>query len=264
MSNDWRQLTNTVRDEVLAAFKRLERRQNRTAFALGDVVQEVLAANPSRPDSTVRTYVSSVMCREAPVNHGNHTDDLERMDRGMYRRILASDSDLPAPSRRPEVTARPAPAGRQPATDERAETADGWPWEGAVQLATVAWLQTEGWTVLATADTRSRQGGADITAIRGNERLVVEVKGFPGAVYQRGERSGQSKPTAPATQARQYFAGAILSALLHRAADQDARVVIALPDYPTYRGLVTRTRASLAAARVEFAILNLEGRLVAT
>ena len=75
----------TCRDEVLAAFERLERRHGRRELDLAEVVQEVLASS-AYEESTIRTHISSRMCAEAPANHGTVYADLERVGRGRYRR----------------------------------------------------------------------------------------------------------------------------------------------------------------------------------
>lgn len=75
----------TCRDEVLAAFERLERRHGRRELDLADVVQEVLASSAYK-ESTIRTHITSRMCAEAPANHGTVYADLERVGRGRYRR----------------------------------------------------------------------------------------------------------------------------------------------------------------------------------
>jgi hypothetical protein len=76
----------TCRDEVLAAFERLERRHRRKVFDLSEVLQEVQASGSTYRESTIRTHVTSRMCVEAPDHHGTTYADLERVDRGRYRR----------------------------------------------------------------------------------------------------------------------------------------------------------------------------------
>jgi hypothetical protein len=76
----------TCRDEILGAFQRLERRHGRKAFDLQDIVQEVQRATDAFQESTIRTHVTSVMCAQAPVNHANASNDLDRVGRGRYRR----------------------------------------------------------------------------------------------------------------------------------------------------------------------------------
>ncbi len=77
----------TCRDEILSAFERLERRHGRRNLGLSEVVQEVEAAGTDYAESTIRTHISSVMCRDSPVNHGTVYDDLERVGHGRYRRL---------------------------------------------------------------------------------------------------------------------------------------------------------------------------------
>ncbi len=89
-----------------------------------------------------------------------------------------------------------------------------WWWEGNVQAAVVRHLAAEGWDIHRVADTSSRERGVDIDAVRGPERLLVEVKGYPSDTYLRGPKEGRRKPTGAALQARHYFAGALLSGLL--------------------------------------------------
>jgi hypothetical protein len=76
----------TCRDEILAAFERLERRHGRRDFDLADIVQEVQAAGSTYKESTIRTHVTSRLCADAPDHHGTTYADLERVERGRYRR----------------------------------------------------------------------------------------------------------------------------------------------------------------------------------
>lgn len=76
----------TCRDEVLAAFERLERRHGRKDFDLADVVQEVQASGSTYTESTIRTHVTSRMCSDAPDHHGTIYADLDRVESGRYRR----------------------------------------------------------------------------------------------------------------------------------------------------------------------------------
>jgi hypothetical protein len=239
-----------AQQSILDAMIRLERRHGRTTFDLVDIVQEVLAEDPARSESSVRTHIVSVMCREAPVNHANHTDDLERIDRGRYRRIRGS------------VSAAKSVPVRSSATIETAvPDVNAWPWEGAVQTVLTEELLRRGWEVESVADTSSGQQGVDVVARHGVERLLVEVKGYPLPVYQRGTRTGTPKPTTPATQARHWFAGALLSGALNRDAHLEATVVIAVPDFPTYRNLAHRTRHSRTEAGIEVWLVSQGGSI---
>lgn len=77
---------DTCRDAVLLAMLTLERRTQRTDFQLQEIVREVQSHTKRYPETTIRTHVTSVMCADAPMHHQNHTDDLERVERGKYRR----------------------------------------------------------------------------------------------------------------------------------------------------------------------------------
>ncbi len=74
----------TCREAVWQAMTRLERRHGRQIFDLDEIAAEVMTTWTRWERSTVRTHVSSHMCRDAPVHQW---PDLERVDRGRYRRI---------------------------------------------------------------------------------------------------------------------------------------------------------------------------------
>lgn len=101
-------------------------------------------------------------------------------------------------------------------------------------------LEEQGWEIISRTDTASRQQGIDLVASRGAVTRYVEAKGFPSTVYQTGPRRGQPKPTNPATQARVWFSGALLSTMLLQSAYPEGEVVMMFPDYPTYRSLGLR------------------------
>lgn len=101
----------TARDAVLAAFKSLERRTGRDVFDLGEIVREVLSTTPAFRESTIRPFVTSVLCSNAPVHHPNHSDDLVRVDRGRYRRVRPSD-DIRSLQSEGDRTPRPAASHR--------------------------------------------------------------------------------------------------------------------------------------------------------
>jgi len=65
-----------------------------------------------------------------------------------------------------------------------------WYWEGNVQAQVAKFLMSEGWTIVSAANTATRQRGVDLVATNGARRLAIEVKGFPGTVYARGDRAG--------------------------------------------------------------------------
>jgi hypothetical protein len=132
-------------------------------------------------------------------------------------------------------------------------------WEGNVQDAIVAHLRGEGWTIVSAADTASQERGIDIVAERAGRRLLVEVKGYPGTTYARGERAGQPKPTNPTLQAKHWLSDALLTTLRTRDKHRGAQVAIGLPDMPRYRTLLGDIAGSLAQLDVLVLLVHDDG-----
>jgi hypothetical protein len=139
-----------------------------------------------------------------------------------------------------------------------------WYWEGNVQARIGAWLERGGWTVESMADTATRQQGVDIVATWpvDRRRFLIEVKGFPSTVYQRGPKAGQRKPTLPATQARVWFSGALLSGLLMLDREPTALVALGFPEFGTYSSLVNRTSASLRRVGLGVIMVRESGEVI--
>jgi len=76
----------TCRDDVLDGMRRLEQRHNRRDFQLHEIVAEVLLFSDFK-ESTIRTHITSRLCRDAPAHHADRYDNLERVGHGRYRRI---------------------------------------------------------------------------------------------------------------------------------------------------------------------------------
>jgi DNA-binding Lrp family transcriptional regulator len=144
--------------------------------------------------------------------------------------------------------------GNAPPVHVRAETVTGpadvdpcrpWCWEGTVVRSVTSFLTARGWSIEAIANTETGQPGADIKACRADSVLIVEVKGYPSKTYERGPRKGQPKRTNPPTQARHWFAEALLTALLRQAENRQHHVAIAFPEFAVYTKLLTRVTESL-------------------
>jgi Holliday junction resolvase-like predicted endonuclease len=123
----------------------------------------------------------------------------------------------------------------------------------------VAFLASTGWRVRSVADTAARQRGVDVLADRGQETVAVEVKGFPGREYADPARAGERKPTQPSTQAKHWYAEAVLAAMLTRSRRPQARSVIALPRFRRYQDLYDGTAGSLARSAIELWWVNKDG-----
>lgn len=90
----WASYDKTCRREILDAFAALERRHGRETFSPAEVIAEARARGSQHAESTIRTHIVSAMCVNAPPNHAVRYPDLERVDRGLYRR--ARHHDAPA------------------------------------------------------------------------------------------------------------------------------------------------------------------------
>jgi hypothetical protein len=77
-------LDGTAREQILAAIERI-RSGPRDTFTESDVLDELRAQGTDLAESTVRTHITSRMCGDSPDHHGTTYDDLERVDRGVYR-----------------------------------------------------------------------------------------------------------------------------------------------------------------------------------
>lgn len=180
---------------------------------------------------------------------------ITRIDHGLYVR-----AEHTTPNSEPRGASRTSSG--PPVADPPAIALGGdaeWHSESRVQAMVVSYLVTNGWQILSVADTAARAHGVDIVATRAEVRIGVEVKGFPSKKYVDRARSHEVKPTQPSTQARVWFAGALLAALRLRSKEPATVSVIALPDFPTYRALYADTAWSLDQVGVEVWWVTVDG-----
>lgn len=76
-----------VRQEILMAIHALLTRSGGATFTPAQVLSEMKDRGTRYADTTIRTMVTGHMCRNAPDNAARTYDDLERVDRGLYRLI---------------------------------------------------------------------------------------------------------------------------------------------------------------------------------
>jgi Holliday junction resolvase-like predicted endonuclease len=131
--------------------------------------------------------------------------------------------------------------------------------EAATQSLLAAHLMQNGWHIERTADTASREQGIDVVASKNGRILAVEVKGYPSTSYADPRRAGETKPTPPASQARQWYSHALLKAMLTRDAHPTYDIGIGLPDRRTYRLLHERTASSLRDLQIRIAFISPSG-----
>ncbi|MEU0878138.1 hypothetical protein ABZ345_06035 [Lentzea sp. NPDC005914] len=84
-----RAIREGARREILDAVRAVLTRSGASTFTLAEIVTEMSRRNTGYADSTIRTMVTSLLCRNAPDHASITYDDLERVGRGIYR--LATD-----------------------------------------------------------------------------------------------------------------------------------------------------------------------------
>jgi hypothetical protein len=74
-----------ARREILQAIRAVLARSGSDTFTPAQIVVEMDRRGTGYAESTIRTMVTAHMCRNAPDNAATTYDDLERVDRGVYR-----------------------------------------------------------------------------------------------------------------------------------------------------------------------------------
>ena len=244
----------TARQEILEAADQLEA-AGAGSFTLADMVRHLRSTGSAYAEATIRTMVRHHMCSPSAG-----VVDLERVSNGRYRRVRHGHDGSPStgpPSPTATLDPWPAPDGSPVVPNLDHE----WYWEGNVQAAVVAHLVAEGWRILRVAGTASKEHGIDVEAQRDGKHVLVEVKGYPSGTFKSGPKAGQVRSAAALPpQARAYFAGGLLAAALMRAEHPYGTVVLALPDFVTYRKLADRLRDVVGGLSIEVWLFDESGR----
>jgi hypothetical protein len=226
-----------------------------SAFTSQEAISWFARHYPGTNDQTLRVHM-----RNASWNVGNRSwasgrePFLTRVGRGVFRRATADEVEewrigCRASATHDATGADARVSSEADSTDER----PGFEWhtEEHTQALLVEWLKSEGWTIVRTANTATREHGVDVIAERNHERLGIEVKGFPSRYYVRGPKKGLVKPTTPVEQAKKWYSHALVPAMRLRNREPETRSVICFPDFPVYRRLYEDTASSLRAATIE-------------
>lgn len=205
-------------------------------------------------DSTIRVHTRGASWNvDNRSQFANREPFLTRIGHGTFRRAVPDEIDEWRSVRGAE------PPTSTPPAELPADTGSEWHTEENTQRLLVEWLRAQGWTIVRTANTATREHGVDVIAELGGERLGVEVKGYPSRVYAAGPKKGQPKPTAPANQAPKWFSHALVPAMKLRTREPASRSVMCFPDFPVYRKLWTETASSLVGAGIEVWVVGADG-----
>lgn len=223
-------------------------------FRASEIVGWFRRHYPDVKEQSLRAHIQGATSNASPASRGpfaRRAPLITRIDHGLYRRATAGDHPTDVQERDPSAGhLEPTPEASSVRVESGAPS-DEWHHEANVQAAVVTHLATTGWLVTSVADTATKERGIDIVARRGGTLIGIEVKGYPSKFYAEPARAGRPKPTQPATQARVWYAGAVLAAMRVRGRNPSMRAVIALPDFPTYRALFADTRWSLDQCGIE-------------
>ncbi|SCZ67622.1 NERD domain-containing protein [Thiohalomonas denitrificans] len=63
-----------------------------------------------------------------------------------------------------------------------------WHWEGNVQATLRTALEEDDWTITAAANIETKEPGIDLSAVKDDRVLHIEVKGYPSTTYEHGAR----------------------------------------------------------------------------
>lgn len=218
---------------------------------------------PEVKETSLRAHIQSATSNVADRGTlGYRPPLITRIDHGLYRLADTSESASAGGSTTRMSAAHRSGAGAShsagttviepsSAVEQGERTPTGiqpgveWHSELNVQSMVVRHLAIDGWSITSVADTASKAHGVDVVATKDGATVGVEVKGYPSRSYADPGRAHERKPTQPATQARVWYAGALLAAMRLRTKRPDVLSVIAIPEFATYRNLYQDTAASL-------------------
>ena len=246
----------SAREDLIAAGRALHS-GGRDCFTLAEIISEARKLGSTYADATLRTMVS----HHLRIDKGTVTGGVGfvQVERGSYRVESGEGGQIfskPAVQKTITNESRTVET-RAPESIDKHE----WFWEGNIQAALVRHLATDGWRIRRVADTHSREHGIDIEADRDGVSLLIEVKGYPSAIYLNGPKEGSKKSFGVGAQARTYFGNAVLAGLLMKSDNEMARVVLAFPTQETFLGLARRSGGPLSKAGIEVWLVDEQGRV---
>lgn len=139
----------------------------------------------------------------------------------------------------------------KPTVTDTMDKSRSWFWEGNIQAEVVRYLVELGYSIMSVADTASHQRGKDIIADKNGRDVWVSVKGYPKG----------TKKTHPSTQAGHWFKQAVFDILEYRGESKEAKLIIAIPDFPRYRKLAKKIDWLESVARFSYYWVKENGQI---
>lgn len=216
-------------------------------FTAAEIMSWFRRHHPDVKETSIRAHIQSANSTSPDRGTlGYRPPLITRIQHGVYIRATTQPPGASTAGTLPADPSTNAPdAGATLPYPNSVQAEPEWHTEARVQSMVVTHLATHGWQILSVADTTSRAHGTDVVAIKNGQRLGVEVKGFPSKRYSDPTRATEHKPTQPSTQARTWYANALLSALRMCSSDPALTPVMAFPEFVTYRNLYADTKPAL-------------------
>lgn len=190
--------------------------------------EEIAAYLKRHPEGADDDYLAKVLNLSARQQANSRCRDLEKEGLVERRKVRGKIHNFWISREGRGVTKASTPA--KELTAEKKSKTENWFWEGNVQAQVVSYLAGQGYNIMSVADTASHQRGKDIEAEKNGKPAWISVKGFP---------EGTAK-THPSTQAGHWFKQAVFDILEYRGEDPDAKLGLALPDFPRYRNMAEK------------------------
>ena len=121
-----------------------------------------------------------------------------------------------------------------------------------------SFLEKQGWRIVKFNEDK-RLRGPDVVAVKGDRKLVIEVKGYPSTRYVRGEKKGKLKPTPPNLQAKHWFSEALLSVIRVKSQNSMVEIGIGLPKFQKYVQLISDVEILKKCLGIKFYIVKKDG-----
>jgi len=102
------------------------------------------------------------------------------------------------------------------------------------------------------------QRGPDIEAIKDEQKLIIEVKGYPSDKYVRGPDKGKKKRTPTNLQAKHWFGEALLSLLIAKSNNPSCKIAIGLPKFRVYEELLEKVNFVIEKIEIGFLLVDKE------